>query len=136
MKRFRLLFQVWLLSFAVCASVVALSFAHIDVPIALHFSKVGGFLSGVQGWPEPSSGPPSSACYLPPICSAASFEGAGRVTYDVVPNPPNPNLPGTFFSISKATYTLVLEPSTASLLLIAFAGLAVMSRRRRSDVAF
>lgn len=45
MKRFPLFLQIWLLSFVVGASVVAFSFAHIDVPIALHFSKVGGFLS-------------------------------------------------------------------------------------------
>jgi membrane-associated phospholipid phosphatase len=40
-----LFLKFWLLSFLVCASVVVLSFAHIDVPVALHFSKVGGALS-------------------------------------------------------------------------------------------
>ncbi len=45
MTRFPLFLQIWLLSFVVSASVVALSFARIDVPIAVHFSKVGGFLS-------------------------------------------------------------------------------------------
>jgi hypothetical protein len=97
------------------------------------FSAPFTLFAGVQGWPEPSSGPPGPNCSGPPTCSAAIFEGAGRVTYDVVPNPPNPNLPGTFFSISKATYTLVPEPSTAALLLIGLAGIAVMGRRRRSD---
>lgn len=45
MRRFPVFVQIWLLSFVVCAAVVALSFAHIDVPIALHFWKVGRFLS-------------------------------------------------------------------------------------------
>jgi membrane-associated phospholipid phosphatase len=47
-KRFPLFLQIWLLSFVVCASVVALSFAHIDVPIALHFSKIGAFPSALN----------------------------------------------------------------------------------------
>ncbi len=42
MKRF---LQIWLLLLLVCALAGALSFAYIDVPIALHFSKAGGFLS-------------------------------------------------------------------------------------------
>lgn len=45
MKRFRLFLQIWLLSFVVCASVAALSFRHIDVPVALYFSRLGGFRS-------------------------------------------------------------------------------------------
>jgi membrane-associated phospholipid phosphatase len=44
-KRFPVFVQIWLLSFVVCAAAVALSFAHIDVPIALHFWRVGLFLS-------------------------------------------------------------------------------------------
>ncbi len=44
MKCFPVLVQIWLLSFMVCAGVVALSFGHIDVPIALHFWRVGGVL--------------------------------------------------------------------------------------------
>jgi membrane-associated phospholipid phosphatase len=44
-KRFPVFVQIWLLSFVVCAAAVALSFAHIDVPIALHFWRVGRFLS-------------------------------------------------------------------------------------------
>ena len=45
MKRFPVFVQIWLLSFVVCAAAVALSFARIDVPIALHFWRVGLFLS-------------------------------------------------------------------------------------------
>jgi membrane-associated phospholipid phosphatase len=37
--------RIWLLSFAVCAGVVVLSFTRIDVPMALSFWKVGRFLS-------------------------------------------------------------------------------------------
>jgi len=37
--------QIWLLLFAACAAVVILSFARIDVPLALAFWKVGRFLS-------------------------------------------------------------------------------------------
>jgi membrane-associated phospholipid phosphatase len=44
-KRFPVFVQIWLLSFVVCAAAVALSFARIDVPIALHFWRVGLFLS-------------------------------------------------------------------------------------------
>ena len=43
MKRFPLFLRIWLLSFLVCASAVAFSFARMDVPIALLFSKVGAF---------------------------------------------------------------------------------------------
>jgi hypothetical protein len=45
MKGFFVFVQIWLLSFMVCTVVVAFSFAHIDVPIAWHFWKVGRFLS-------------------------------------------------------------------------------------------
>jgi membrane-associated phospholipid phosphatase len=45
MKHFPVSVQIWVLSFVVCAAVVALSFAHMDVPIALHFWKVGRLLS-------------------------------------------------------------------------------------------
>jgi len=44
-KRFPVLVRTWLLSFGVCVALVDLSFAHVDVPIALHFWKVGRFLS-------------------------------------------------------------------------------------------
>jgi membrane-associated phospholipid phosphatase len=44
-KRFPVFAQIWLLSFIICTVVVAFSFAHIDVPLALHFWSVGRFLS-------------------------------------------------------------------------------------------
>jgi hypothetical protein len=44
-KRFPVFVEIWLLSFMVCAVVVALSFAHLDVPIALQFWGVGRSLS-------------------------------------------------------------------------------------------
>ena len=45
MKRIPVFLQIWLLSLMVCAVVVAFSFAHIDIPIARYFWKVGRFLS-------------------------------------------------------------------------------------------
>ena len=45
MKRFPVFVEIWLLSFMVCAVVVALSFAHLDLPIALHFWGVSPSLS-------------------------------------------------------------------------------------------
>jgi membrane-associated phospholipid phosphatase len=47
-KRFPVLVEVWLLSFVVCAVVVALSFAHLDVPLAQHFWTGGRFLSSLN----------------------------------------------------------------------------------------
>jgi membrane-associated phospholipid phosphatase len=47
-KHFTLLVRIWLLSFIVCAVVVAFSFAHMDVPIALYFWKPGRFLSSLN----------------------------------------------------------------------------------------
>jgi membrane-associated phospholipid phosphatase len=41
MKRFPVFVEIWILSFVVCAGAVALSFAHLDVPMALHFWGVG-----------------------------------------------------------------------------------------------
>jgi membrane-associated phospholipid phosphatase len=43
-NRFRVFVKIWLLSFAACAVLTALSFAQIDVPIARHFWNVGRFL--------------------------------------------------------------------------------------------
>jgi hypothetical protein len=58
-------------------------------------------------------------------CTSISMEGGGTVTFDVVAAP---GIPGSF-EISKATFTFnAPEPSTASLLLIALAGLAVLGR--------
>ena len=45
MKHFLVLVRIWLLSFLVCAVVVAFSFAHMDVPLTLLFWKGGRFLS-------------------------------------------------------------------------------------------
>ncbi|HVN44455.1 MAG TPA: phosphatase PAP2 family protein [Steroidobacteraceae bacterium] len=44
MKHLPVFARIWLLSFAVCIALVAFSFAHLDVPLALHFWKVGRFL--------------------------------------------------------------------------------------------
>lgn len=44
MKRYLVFAQIWFLSFVVCAAVVALSLADMDVPIALHFWNAGRFL--------------------------------------------------------------------------------------------
>lgn len=41
MNRFTVFVQIWLLSFIVCAVAVAVSFARLDVPIALHFWGAG-----------------------------------------------------------------------------------------------
>jgi len=40
-NRFTVFVQIWLLSFIVCAVAVAVSFARLDVPIALHFWGAG-----------------------------------------------------------------------------------------------
>jgi hypothetical protein len=64
-------------------------------------------------------------------CSFLTFSGGGTVTLDVVPYP---NFPAGTLEISKATFTFesVPEPSTASLLLLGFAGLAVLGCRHRA----
>lgn len=62
-------------------------------------------------------------------CTFISMEGGGTVTFDVVAAP---NIAGSL-EISKATLTFnAPEPSTGSLLLIALAGLAVLSRGAKS----
>lgn len=45
MKRFPAFVWVWLLSLAVCAAVVTLSFARLDVPLAMHFWRAHRSLS-------------------------------------------------------------------------------------------
>src|SRR5215470_725651 len=45
MKRFPAFLLIWPLSFMVCAVLVGLSFAHVDLPIALYCWKASGFLS-------------------------------------------------------------------------------------------
>lgn len=72
---------------------------------------------------------PGGTCLQMQMCSDFFFSGSGTLRYDVVPFP---NLPGSL-EISKATFTFTApEPTTTSLLLIAFAGLAVLGLRRRS----
>jgi membrane-associated phospholipid phosphatase len=44
-KRFPVIVQIWLLSLSACAAVVLLSFARIDVPMALYFWRIGPVLS-------------------------------------------------------------------------------------------
>jgi hypothetical protein len=44
-KRFPVFVQTWSLSFIVCVVAVALSFARLDVPIAVRFWKAGRALS-------------------------------------------------------------------------------------------
>lgn len=61
------------------------------------------------------------------ICQTLDFNGSGTATLDVTPFP---NIPGVL--VTEATLTFKApEPSTTSLLLIAIAGLAAMSCRRR-----
>jgi membrane-associated phospholipid phosphatase len=38
----------WLASFLVCAGAVALSFVNIDVPVAMHFSRIGQFFTDLN----------------------------------------------------------------------------------------
>jgi hypothetical protein len=62
------------------------------------------------------------------ICSSFLIDGGGAVTYDVVPFP---QVPGAL-EISTATFSFQApEPSTTSLLLVAFAGLAIEAGCRR-----
>ena len=44
MKRFAVVVELWFLSCLVCGTLVAVSFAYLDLPIAAHFWKVGHFL--------------------------------------------------------------------------------------------
>lgn len=48
MNRFPVFLRIWLLSLAVCAAVVAFSFAQIDVPLALHLWTAGRLLSALN----------------------------------------------------------------------------------------
>jgi hypothetical protein len=62
-------------------------------------------------------------------CTTWFIGGVGTMVTDVVPLPGFPNN----FYIDKATLTFgAPEPSTASLLLLGFAGLAILGWRRRS----
>lgn len=67
-----------------------------------------------------------SAC-VELLCSVLEFQGSGTATYDVVPIP---GIPGAL-QISQATFTIKApEPPTMALLLLGFAGLVALSRRR------
>lgn len=61
------------------------------------------------------------------LCSMLLFSGGGSVALDVVPFPNHPGV----LEIEQATFTFkpVPEPSTAALLLLGFAGLAILGRR-------
>lgn len=75
-----------------------------------------------------------TSCFQVP-CSVFQFQGGGTVTYDVVPFQ-NPMFPGAL-TISQATFTFKApEPSTASLLLLGFAGLGILGLRRSSRATF
>lgn len=66
------------------------------------------------------------------LSTTFEFRGTGTVAYNTVPDP---NLPG-MFKVTEATFTFTApEPSIPSLLLLCFAGLAVLSRRRRAGAA-
>jgi membrane-associated phospholipid phosphatase len=72
-KRFTLFAEVWLLAAVVCAALVALSFAHADVPIALHFWRVG-----------PSLGPLNTAFGASIILTLESAVALGLIVARVV----------------------------------------------------
>jgi len=83
-----------------------------------------------DGLPAALIGPdPSMASCSPPTpCTDWQLQGHGTMVLDVLPNPQVPN---TFYA-DRATFSFAPEPSTTSLLLLGFAGLAVMGRRRKS----
>jgi len=72
------------------------------------------------------------------FCSGGAWflEGPRGEASGVIDVVPYPGVPNTFY-VDQATFTLhtndVPEPSTASLLLIGFAGLALLARRRRPE---
>jgi len=85
---------------------------------------IGVPLSELSAHPGADCGPSS-----PITCKTVRFTGSGTVEFDVVPWP---NIPGEL-EISKATFTFKApEPPTSALLLLGFAGLVVMGRRRKS----
>jgi hypothetical protein len=130
------------------------------VPWSVEFAGGGGFLliDGSAGpFPAPGtysgkftfsttvvaapasvvSGNPGAECAPPPegiVCTELLFSGGGNLTLDVVPY----HIPLTPPALEIAEATFIFkpsasapEPSTASLLLIGFAGLAVIGGRRR-----
>ena len=67
-----------------------------------------------------------------PLCTLFEYQGTGRGVFSAVPSSMCPGT--TCFYVGGATFTFVPEPSTTSLLLLGFAGLAVMGRSRRPDI--
>lgn len=89
------------------------------------YSSTFTFFGSLVGAPESvvSANPTLGCAQIG--CTSISMQGGGIVTFDVVAVP---NIPGSL-EISKATFTFnAPEPSTASLLVIALAGLAVLGR--------
>jgi len=83
------------------------------------FGSLEGFFVGV----------PASAGTCPPVgCTGWVFDTRGTVLVDVMETGD-----GSSLFVDQATWTFKApEPSTASLLLLGFAGLALLARRRRS----
>jgi hypothetical protein len=104
-------------------------FFSATLPVTLSFSgtRPFSFEGSFTGVPEPFN--TSLGCDVL-NCKTLNFSGGGIVTFDLSPY----NGSSQFFVLNSETFNfgVVPEPSTASLLLIAFAGLAVMGRRRRS----
>ena len=105
--------------------------ASVNFPTTLYVNGASlitqpfGFEGSFTGAPEPFA--PGLGCDVL-NCETLNFRGVGIVTYDVggASSP-------TIFGVQQETFTFTApEPSIASLLSIAFAGLAVMGRRRVS----
>jgi hypothetical protein len=102
--------------------------AVLPVDGTLMIERPCSFEGSFTGAPEPFA--PGLGCDVLK-CETLNFRGGGIVTYDMWPflgGPPNS------FTVVQETFQfgVVPEPSTASLLLVGFAGLAVMGRRRKS----
>jgi hypothetical protein len=97
----------------------------------------GGLYPATFGFNETLIGKLPAEFEQDPICSGSSpcttFHLGGFATgvVNVLPSGEFDNCPGCFY-IEKGTFTFVPEPSTVSLLLLGFAGLAVVGRCRRS----
>lgn len=92
------------------------------LPFAFDATFIGMPLTSIQ---------PGVNCLNTP-CTRWDIHGGGTVVLDWVDYP---NAPDGTFMINRATFTFgVPEPSTESLLLVAFAWLAVIGRRRASHM--
>jgi hypothetical protein len=96
-------------------------------PFGGTYSVPFDFQGAFKGAPEPF--PAGLGCDML-NCQTLNFRGGGVVTIEVV----GPLFGTDFFQVESETFTFLNapEPSTASLLLVALAGLAVMGRRVRS----